>query len=198
MTEQAAIPRILLIAGSARQGAYSVCLRDAARREADAAGATTHVLDLRELQLPLYDADLEARDGMPAGAKALRDVLADTDGLLFVTPEYNGFPTPLALNAFDWLSRVQAASGALSGMAVLADKPVALLATSPGPFGGMRAMALMRQYLGGQFQMLVLPQQLAVGNANEAFDEHGQLKESRLQHTVADIVRRLVTRATHR
>jgi len=189
-------PRILLIAGSARSGAFSARLRDVALREVEAAGAEPRTIDLRALDLPLYDGDLEARAGVPAGARTLLDALDRADGLLFVTPEYNAFPTPLALNAFDWLSRVQAAEGAPGGMAVVADKPVALMSTSPGAFGGMRALALMRQYLGGAFQMLVLPQQLAVGKAGEAFDDTGALKDARLQQSVADIVRRLVALST--
>jgi chromate reductase, NAD(P)H dehydrogenase (quinone) len=189
-------PHILLMAGSARAGALSVRLRDAARREVQSAGAETSVLDLRSLELPLYDGDLESNSGVPAGAQDLRDALRHAHGLIFVTPEYNAFPTPLALNAFDWLSRVQPAGDTPGGMTVVANKPVALLSTSPGPLGGMRALAAMRQYLGGQFQMLVLPQQLAVGKANEAFDDAGALKDARMQQSVADIARRLVALAS--
>lgn len=198
MSLGAGVPRILLIAGSARAGALSVRLRDASRREVQAAGAEDSVLDLRSLALPVYDGDLEARDGVPEGALTLRNAFGRADGLLFVTPEYNAFPTPLALNAFDWLSRVQASGDSLAGMAVVANKPAAILSTSPGAFGGMRALALMRQYLSGAFQMLVLPQQLAVGKANEAFDDAGALKDQRARQTLADIVRRLVAMAARR
>ncbi len=192
------MPCILLIAGSARGGAFSVRLRDAARREVAATGATAETLDLRDLAMPLYDGDLEARGGVPSGARVLRDALAAADGLLFVTPEYNGFPTPLALNAFDWLSRVPAEGDAPGGLSATANKPVALLASSPGLLGGLRAMTLMRQFLGGNFQMLVLPQQLAVSKANDAFDDAGVLKDPRQQQTVADMARRLVALATAR
>jgi NAD(P)H-dependent FMN reductase len=186
----AGAPRILLIAGSARAAALSVRLREASRREVQAVGAEASVLDLRSLALPVYDGDLEVRDGVPAGALTLRDAFGRADGLLFVTPEYNAFPTPLSLNAFDWLSRVQASGDSPAGMAVVANKPVALVSTSPGAFGGMRALALMRQYLSGAFQMLELPQQLAVGKANEAVDGNGTVKDPRAQQTLADVVGR--------
>lgn len=189
-------PRILLIAGSAREGALSVRLRDAARRELAAAGAATDVLDLRALDLPLYDGDLEARQGRPAGARTLRDALAASDAVLLVTPEYNGFPTPLVINAFDWLSRVPAEADRPAGLAVTADKPLALLSSSPGALGGQRALTLVRQYLGGMFQMLVLPQQFALGKAHEAFDDAGVLKDARAAKTVAEIARRLVLLAS--
>jgi NAD(P)H-dependent FMN reductase len=145
------------------------------------AGADVELLDLRTLDLPLYDGDLEAGSGVPEGARRMRDALLQCEGVLFVTPEYNGFLTPLALNAWDWLSRLGAEGDKPSGLAATAGKPLALLSSSPGPMGGMRALGLVRQFLGGTFQMLVLPQQLAVGRANEAFDDSGALKDVRQQ-----------------
>jgi chromate reductase, NAD(P)H dehydrogenase (quinone) len=80
----------------------------------------------------------------------------------------------------------------------VANKPVALLSSSPGLLGGLRALTLVRQYFGSTFQMLVLPQQLAVAKAHEAFDESGALKDPKQQQTVADIARRLVALAQRR
>jgi chromate reductase len=191
-------PHILVLAGSSRQGALSLRLRDAAAAALAQAGATTEALDLRALDLPVYDGDLEARSGVPEGAKAFRDALQRADGVLFVTPEYNGFPTPLALNAWDWLSRVGAEEQAASGTAATTDKPLALLSSSPSALGGIRALALMRQFLSGNFQMLVLPQQLALGRAHEAFDADGGLLDSRQAQTVAQIARTLVSHAQRR
>lgn len=185
-------PHILLIAGSGREGALSVRLRDAAAAALTGAGATVSTLDLRALALPIYDGDLEAREGAPAGARQMRDAVHAAAGVLFVTPEYNAFPTPLALNAWDWLSRVPAEGEQPAGMAATANKPLALLASSPGPLGGLRALGLMRQFLGGGFQMLVLPQQLAVGRAHEAFADDGTLKDARQQQTLVQIAEGLV------
>lgn len=184
--------RLLLVAGSARDGAWSVRLRDAARRIADAAGASTRVIDLRALALPLYDADLEAAQGVPEGARHLREAIAAADAVLMVTPEYNGFPTPLVINSFDWLSRLKDPPG----LATTAGKPVALLASSPGPIGGLRAMNFLRQYLQMAFAMLVVPQQFALGRANEAFDEAGALKEGKAEQAVAGVVNALLRVAT--
>jgi chromate reductase, NAD(P)H dehydrogenase (quinone) len=179
--------KLLLIAGSARRGALSVRLRDAVRAIADAAGAQTSVLDLRELALPIYDGDIEAAQGAPAGAATLRDAIAGHDALLIVTPEYNGFPTPLFINAFDWLSRLP------DGLKTTADKPVALLASSPGALGGLRSLNYTRQYLQMAFQMLVVPQQQAVSKANEAFAADGSLADAKAA-AMADIVVRSVLR----
>jgi chromate reductase, NAD(P)H dehydrogenase (quinone) len=181
-----AAPKLLFIAGSARQGALSVKLRDAARGIADAAGAETAVLDLRALALPLYDGDLEAAEGVPSGATVLRDALRQHDGLVLVTPEYNGFPTPLVVNAFDWLSRLK------DGLATTADKPVALLSSSPGAAGGLRSMNFLRQYLQMAFAMLVVPQQQAVGSANQAFAADGSLADARVAAGVDKALRALM------
>jgi NAD(P)H-dependent FMN reductase len=183
--------KLLLIAGSARRGALSVRLRDAARHAADAAGATSTVLDLRELALPIYDGDLEAAHGVPDAAKTLRDAIAAHDALLVVTPEYNGFPTPLLINAFDWLSRLP------DGLKTTANKPVALLSSSNGALGGLRALNFLRAYLQMAFQMLVVPQQQAVGRANDAFTPDGTLADEKASATLAGVVAALQRVAAH-
>ena len=188
--------RLLLVAGSSRSGAWSGRLRDAVRQLADASGASTSAIDLRALALPVYDADLEAASGVPDGARRLRDAIAGADALLIVTPEYNGFPTPLVINAFAWLSRLQAEAPAASGLATTAGKPVALLSSSPGAVGGLRAMNFMRQYLQMAFAMLVVPQQFALGRANEAFDEAGKLKDAKTEQAVRGVLTALLRLAT--
>ena len=180
--------RVLLLAGSARQGALSVRLRDAAARLAQAAGASTSVLDLRALGLPLYDGDIEAGQGVPQGAHQLRTAIAAHDAVLIVTPEYNGFPTPLVINAFDWLSRLPAGEGAASGVMVTANKPTALLSISPGALGGLRAMNFLRQYLQMAFGMLVLPRQHAVGHGHDVLDAQGAFKDEKAEQAVASVV----------
>ncbi len=174
--------KLLLIAGSARGGALSVKLRDAARAVAESAGARTSVLDLSALALPLYDGDIEASQGVPAGAATLRDAIREHDAVIIVTPEYNGFPTPLVINAFDWLSRLK------DGVAATTDKPVALLSSSPGALGGLRALNTLRQYLQMAFQMLVVPQQQALSKAHEAFAADGSLADEKAAVMLTGVV----------
>jgi chromate reductase, NAD(P)H dehydrogenase (quinone) len=184
--------KLLLIAGSARSGALSVKLRDAARTIAQAAGAETSVLDLRELALPLYDGDIEASQGVPAGAATLRDAIAAHDALVIVTPEYNGFPTPLVINAFDWLSRLK------DGLASTTNKPVALLSSSPGALGGLRAMNTLRLFLQMAFQMIVVPQQQAVSRAHEAFAADGTLADAKAAAMLSGVVSAVLKLAASR
>ena len=159
-----------------------------AARTAERLGLQARVLDLRALALPVYDGDLEAAQGVPDGAMALQAALLESDAVLLVTPEYNGFPTPLVINAFDWLSRIPATDQHPAGLAVTANKPAALLSTSPGPLGGLRAMNTLRQYLQMAFAMLVAPRQYALGRAHEAFDEQGDLRDARAAQSVQGVL----------
>ena len=180
--------RLLIIAGSERAGSYNRSLARVAAAAARLDGCAVTEFDLRALALPVYDGDIEAGPGVPPAALALRDALLAHDALLLVTPEYNAFPTPLVLNAFDWLSRIPAGAPGGGGKEATANKPAALLSASPGPLGGLRSMTLLRQYLGGAFQMIVVPQQFALGKAGDAFDEHGALKDAKTQHAVQGVL----------
>ncbi len=183
--------RLLVLCGSARAGSLNRKLAAVAGEAARQAGADVAELDLRALGLPLYDGDIEAASGVPAGAQALLDAVLACDAMLVVAPEYNGFPTPLLINAFDWLSRVGAQPPRPSGLAATANRPVALLAASPGALGGLRAMNYLRQYLQMAFAAIVVPQQFSLGRANDAFDEAGGLKDAKAAQAVANVVQAL-------
>ncbi len=179
---------ILVIAGSARQGSLNRKLADAAAAMAGAAGMRAVQLDLRSLELPVYDGDLEKASGVPAGAHRLLLAVQECDCVLLVTPEYNGFPTPLVINAFDWVSRIVASPAGPAGLAVTANKPAGLMSASPGAGGALRSMNFLRQYLQMAFAMIVVPQQFALGKAHEAFDEAGVLKDARTAQAVGGVL----------
>jgi chromate reductase len=188
--------RLLIIAGSERAGSFNRSLARVSATAARRDGCTVTEFDLRALALPLYDGDVEQSAGVPAAALQLRDALRASDALLLVTPEYNAFPTPLVLNAFDWLSRIPATVPGGGGLAATAGKPVAILSASPGPLGGLRSLNLLRQFVGGAFQMIVVPQQFALGRAGEAFDEAGALKDAKSQQLVEGVLAALGELAT--
>jgi NAD(P)H-dependent FMN reductase len=187
--------RILVIAGSARSASLNRQLARAAAARLRAAGSVAVEFDVTALRLPVYDGDLEVASGVPDGARLLLEAISPSDGLLVVTPEYNGFPTPLLINALDWLSRIPASDSGPAGLAVTAGKPVALLSASPGAAGGLRSMNFVRQYLQMAFQMLVVPQQFALGKANEAFAGDGALKDERAARGVDAVLGALVALA---
>ena len=180
--------RVLIIAASSRSGSYNARLARAAQDLARRAGAHTTWVDLRALDLPLYDGDLEAARGVPQGARALRDLFASHDALILSSPEYNALPTPLLLNSFDWLSRVQAEGLTPAGAAATAGKVAGLLAASPGAYGGVRALPMVRQFLSTNFGMLVVPEHFALSHADAAFDDAGLLKQPAAQAGLERVV----------
>ncbi len=170
-------PKILAFAGSTRTESYNKKLVKIAVRGAEAAGAEVTLVDLRDLPMPLYDGDLEAKEGLPPNAVKFKQLLLAHRGLLISSPEYNSGITGVLKNAIDWVSRE------LPGEAPLAcfDKKVAvLMSASPGALGGLRSLAMVRSIL-GNIRVLVLPQQIAVPRAHEAFNPDGSLKDSK-QH----------------
>lgn len=188
--------RLLAVSGSSRTGSWNRRLLECAAAAARSRGAEVTVFDLAALDLPLYHGDIEKSPGVPAAARTLRDALAGHDAMLLSTPEYNGFPPPLVINAFDWLSRLAAEEGRPTGLAATANKPVGLLSASPGPYGGLRSLNFTRQYLSMALQMMPVPPQFALGRANEAFDEAGALKDPKAQVSMEAVVDRLMRVAT--
>lgn len=195
MTTFSSAPRLLLISGSARQGSLNARLLKLAGRKAEALGAQITTVDLRALNLPVFDADLQEAQGMPQGALALRDLFASHDGLLLASPEYNALPTPLFINAFDWLSTVVAQGDLPSGTGATAGKPVGLLAASPGALGGLRALPIVRTYLSTNFAMVVVPEQLGLPAADHAFEDDGTLLKPELDAVLGKVVHAVVRQA---
>jgi len=166
--------RIAVIVGSTRDGSFNRALGALAAARLAAHGADVTVVDLAALDLPIYTAALEA-DAFPADALKLKDLLAAQDGLLVVSPEYNGSIPALLKNAIDWASRPTGDEGPVA-LTAFRGKAAAIMGASISPFGGIRALAHLRQIL-GTIQMLVIPDQVLVPNAHAAFDEAGQLRE---------------------
>jgi NAD(P)H-dependent FMN reductase len=176
------------MSGSARTGSFNQRLASVAGQQLRDAGVQTTDVDLAALDLPIYHADLEA-EGMPSGARRLRDLFAAHDGLLLATPEYNGFPTPLLINALDWATRPVAEQGAPAGIAALSGTVAGLLSASPGVHGGLRSLLATRQFLQMNLGMIVVPEQFGLASAGQAFDGTSQLVEAKAQEAVARVVR---------
>ena len=161
--------RILGISGSLRAGSYNTALLRAARSVAPA-GVDLEVATLHGI--PLYDGDLEQRDGLPAAVTVLKDKIAASDAVLLVTPEYNNGIPGVFKNAIDWLSRPPSDAARVFG-----GRPFAVIGASPGGFGTILAQAAwlpvlrtlgVRYWSGGR---------LMLSRANQAFDEQGEIKD---------------------
>lgn len=164
-------PRILALAGSLRTGSYNRRILVVAADGARAAGADVTRVDLRDFPMPPYDGDLEASEGLPAGALGLKDLFRSADGLLLASPEYNAGISGTLKNVLDWVSRPAPGEKPLE---CYRGKVAALCSASTGALGGIRGLAIVRLVLGG-IGVTVIPDQVALPKAAEAFDDEGNV-----------------------
>lgn len=168
-------PKILAFAGSLREGSYNKRLVKIAVRGAEAAGAQVTYIDLKDYPLPVFDEDLEAREGMPANGRKIKDLMMAHDGWLLACPEYNSSITAVLKNTIDWASRKEPGESPLQ---CFAGKVVCLMSASPGALGGLRGLVVVRMLL-GNVQAIVIPDQTAVPNAASAFNGDGTLADEK-------------------
>lgn len=182
-------PKILAFAGSTRSGSLNKQLVKIAAAGARAAGAEVTYVDLRDYPMPLYDADLEEREGMPENARKFKELMLAHQGLLIASPEYNSSYSGVLKNTIDWASRPYPGEGML---AAFNGKVAAIMSTSPGGLGGLRGLVNLRSLL-SNINVLVLPEQKAIPNAFAVFDSEGNLKEPNEQQAVENIGAKLAT-----
>ncbi len=183
------VAKILAFAGSARQASFNKKLVKIAAAGATAAGAEITYLDFRDLPLPLFDEDLEAATGLPDNVLKFKDLLKTHQGFLIACPEYNSSITPLLKNAIDWASRPAPGE---SSLVCFKEKVAGLMSASPGRLGGLRGLVHVRAIL-GNIGVLVLPDQQAIGNAQQAFNEMGNLQDETQQAAIMQLGRKLAT-----
>jgi NAD(P)H-dependent FMN reductase len=184
-------PKILAFAGSTREASYNKKLVKIAAEGARAAGAEVTYVDLRDLPMPLFDEDLEAKEGLPENVLKFKELMMAHQGFLITSPEYNGSITPLLKNAIDWASRPLPEEPPFA-LSCFRDKVAALMSASPGALGGLRGLTHVRSILSG-IGVLVLPDQQAIPKAYEAFDADGRLKDPTQQEAVEQLGSKLAT-----
>lgn len=167
-------PKILAFAGSTRSGSYNKRLVHIAAMAAEAVGAQVTLVDLRDYPMPLYDGDLEAAQGIPERALAFKELMRGHRGLLLASPEYNSSISGVLKNSIDWVSRPTEGEVPLAGFR---GKVVSLMSASPGALGGLRGLVHVRAIL-GNLGCIVLPDQVALPAAHQAFDESGRLVDA--------------------
>jgi NAD(P)H-dependent FMN reductase len=182
-------PKILVFPGSLRSESYNVRLAALATKELTLAEADVTRISLADYPLPIYDAD-GAKQAMPQNAVRLKQMLAAHSGVFIASPEYNASLTPLLKNAIDWISVVREPGEAQ--LAVFQHRVFALGGCSPGRSGAMQSLLALRQVLAVGCRALVIPEQVTVPNAAEAFDEMDGLKDARAAAQLKLVVRKLV------
>jgi chromate reductase, NAD(P)H dehydrogenase (quinone) len=184
--------KVLVFAGSTRKDSFN---RKLAVRATDALRSQqidTTFADLRDYPMPLYDGDSEAAQGLPATAKAFKELVREHDTIVIASPEYNGSFPALVKNTIDWITRPEPGERPLE---VLRGKTAALLSTSPGPGAGKRGLKHLRELL-EMTGLNVLPEQVNVAKATQAFDAEGQLIRPDDANALNEIVRALAVPVT--
>ncbi|MBS01743.1 MAG: hypothetical protein CMQ24_03440 [Gammaproteobacteria bacterium] len=181
----------LAFCGSVRAASFNQRVLDVFCDAVEAAGGDVTRISLRDVAAPLYDGDLEDESGLPAGIERLRRAIAAHDGLIIGCPEYNGYMTPVLLNALNWATR---SAEATPDLGPFRNKLTVITSTSPGALGGMRASRELRTFLSG-IGALVLPQAFSVRSAFSAFDDAGALTDERATVQAASIAGELIDMA---
>src|SRR5271169_5690324 len=184
-----AASKILVIPGSLRTGSLNARLAAVAAHELAQAGAEVTRISLADFPLPIYDGDLQAKSGVPKNAVNLKRMIGAHHGVLMVTPEYNASIPPLVKNAIDWVTRVQ--EGNESRGQVFRGRAFAIAAASESRLGGSRSLAALRLILCA-CQALVIPNQLALSFAGEAYDDMDRLRRPADIEALAALVRQLI------
>jgi len=184
--------KILAFAGSTRTNSVNKKLLGSAIKGAEAEGAEVTLVDLADYDLPIYNADLEEKSGLPQAAKDFKALMKGHAGFLIASPEYNSSVTPLLKNLIDWTSRPESGERPLE---VFSGKIAALISASPGALGGLRGLVALRSIL-SNIQVIVLPEQFALSNAEEAFDSKGELRDAKQRERARGVAASLAKYAT--
>ena len=181
--------KILVIPGSLRTGSLNARLAAAATYEFAQAGADVTRISLGDFPLPIYDGDLQTKSGVPKHAINLKRMMSAHHGVLIVTPEYNSSVPALVKNTIDWVTRVQDAHETRGQ--VFRERAFAIAAASESRLGGTRSLAALRLILTA-CHASVIPNQLALPHASEAYDDMDRLKHPADIEALGALVRQLI------
>ena len=176
-------PKIIALSGSSRVKSWNKKLVGIAADGARSAGAEVTNINLADFPMPLYNGDLEEKQGLPNAVQDLKSLMINCDGFLIASPEYNGGYSAVLKNAIDWISRPVAGEERLRAFA---GKKAVIMSASPGALGGVRGLTQLRQIL-TNIQMIVLPDQASVPGAHNAFKDDGALSEESQHQRIFDL-----------
>ncbi|MER6068150.1 NAD(P)H-dependent oxidoreductase [Streptomyces sp. NPDC001817] len=171
--------RFLVFGAALRADSSNARLASLVARLLSDTGAAVDLATMRDFEMPLYDGDMEAGEGVPRGALALRDRLEQSDAFVISSPEYNASVPGVLKNAIDWVSRVRPQP--------FKTKHALLVSASPSLVGGNRGLWALRiplEHLGTR----VYPDMFSVANSYQAFAEDGTLADPGLQQRLTETV----------
>ena len=186
--------KLLIFAGSIRQNSFNRKLAHVAADMARARGAEVTQLELADLDIPMYNADLEAR-GTPADVMKLKRIMFEHPAWIICTPEYNGSYTALLKNTIDWASSpVKSDPAWVDGFKSFTGKVVGMLSASPGALGGLRSQSHLAPLLLNA-GCWVAPKAFALSHALDAFDAEGKLIQEAHTESVQAVIEQVVSAA---
>ena len=183
------LPKILIIPGSSRTGSHNTRLAASAHRVFSALDCEINRISLRDYPIPIYDGDVEKQRGAPENAIKLARMFDAHDGIMLLSPEYNGSLPSLLKNTLDWVSRVKADKN--GQIEPYKSKIFAIGSASPGALGGIRGLSHLRDML-TSVGATVIAEQVAIGGAFNAFDEMDELLNERARELLGDVCISLV------
>jgi chromate reductase len=163
-------PKILAFAGSLRAESFNKIVLRTAAKGAEAAGAEVTFVDLADFPMPLFNSDDEEKNGLDPNAARFQELLAEHDGFLIASPEYNGSFTAALKNVIDWATRP---GGRRERSEIFQGKYAAIMTASPGSFGGIRVLAHLRGVL-TSIGVHVLPTEIAVPFVSDKCSSDGR------------------------
>jgi NAD(P)H-dependent FMN reductase len=179
--------KLLVFAGSTRQNSWNRKLARVAAAMARTSGAEVTHLELADLDVPMYNADLEAR-GTPADVMKLKQLTYEHPAWIIVTPEYNASYPALLKNTLDWVSSpVKSDPVWNDDFRSTRGKVVGVLSASPGALGGLRSQSHLVPLL-LNLHCWVAPKNYALGRAADAFDAAGELVNDSARKRVQDVI----------
>jgi NAD(P)H-dependent FMN reductase len=186
------VPKILVIPGSLRIGSNNARLVALVAKELTLLEVEVTRISLEDYPLPLFDGTSTVNP--PAAAIQLKRMLMAHHGIFIASPEYTASITPLLKNAIDWITRIRDRDE--SPQAAFKGRVFAIGSASHGASGGLSALMALRQILELGCGALVIPEQLAVPHAKEAFDDMDNLRDEGLAAALKVMARRLAELAS--
>ncbi|MEO5672792.1 MAG: NAD(P)H-dependent oxidoreductase [Ramlibacter sp.] len=187
--------KLLVFAGSTRQLSYNRRLAKVVTAMAQASGAEVTHIELGDFDVPMYNADLEAR-GTPADVMKLKQITYEHPAWIICTPEYNASYPALVKNTFDWISSpVKSDPVWKDDFRSSRGKVVGVLSASPGALGGLRSQSHLVPLL-MNLQCWVSPKNFALGRAGDAFDDQGELVNDIAKKNVQAVIDQVLWAAT--
>ncbi len=176
--------KILAFSGSSRKDSVNKKMVKIAAQGVEKAGTEVTYIDLADYPMPIYNGDLEESEGLPKPAREFKKILTEHNGILISTPEYNSNFPALLKNAIDWASRSESADE--TRLSAYQNKFAAIMCATPGGSGGMKGLMMLRLQL-EHIGVIVLPNQQSLSQAHQAFDEQGNLVDSKKQRAVKKV-----------